>query len=219
MRVEIRDMEQKSGSTKNQAEFLEQPPGDHDFPKKQKDPAAGEGKGTGAEVAVVRRRLVRRRKPDIEDDKSVDAGRSKLEEREDTNGQFVYGLAKDHEAQEGEGQADRARDDHVVRDEDDAALVRIVDQGSEDDEAQIDAEGDGDVQDPDEEVSRWRHGQEATRTSRKTSVGHHVGPVRHLESRGRLCFRRSFHVKSDCLERLESCGRFPGLARSVAFKK
>ena len=145
-----------------------------------------------------------------------------MEEREDTNGQFVYGLAKDHEAQEGEGQADRARDDHVVRDEDDAALVRIVDQGSEEDEAQIDAEGDGDVQDPDEKIIRWRHGQEATRTSRKTSVGHLVGPVRHLESR-RLCFelQKMFGrevLTLDCFERLQRCGGFPDLRNLLHLK-
>ena len=62
---------------------------------------------------------------------------------------------EDDDAHESEDQADRARDHHEVGDLDDPALLRIVDQGSEDDGAQIDGQGDDDVQAPDDR-HRWR---------------------------------------------------------------
>ena len=129
---------------------------------------------------------------------------------------------EDDDAHESEDQADRAVDHHEVGDLDDPALLRIVVQSSEDDQTEIDRQGNGDVQDPDEEVSRWRLEQEATRTSRKTSVGHLVGPVRHLESR-RLCFelQKKFGrevLTPDCFERLQRCGGFPDLRNLLHLK-
>ena len=160
-----------------------------------RDVVAGEGKRADGVVAVSERCLVRRQI--LEDENTIEGCRTKDEDLVQQQRPLVY-IPQEGDSHDSEGQAESSGDEHEDGDLDDFALLRIVDQGSEDDECQTDGKADDGVQAPDDR-HRWRRpGQEATGTATRTPIGQLFRPVRHLEESGATKmfgqWTRIFHV-------------------------